>query len=291
MVAKKSVLGRGLGALIDDTRTTTAGGGIYEIEIGNIELNPFQPRSKFDKEALAELASSIKELGIIQAITVKIISNGKYKLISGERRVRASKIAGLKMIPAYIRTADDQALLELSLVENIQREDLDSIEIAISYQRLIDECRLTQENLSNRVGKKRSTITNYLRLLKLPVEIQHGIRNNSISMGHARALINISEIEMQLAMYQDIIDKSLSVRKLEELVRSYMRKKTGIGKNETSSAKLDKNYLRLRDHLSKYFKSEIEFKRTTKGKGKIIIPFSSDDDLERILGIFDKLDS
>lgn len=291
MTAKKSALGRGLESLIQDPDFPQTGGGIYEIDINRIESNPFQPRSKFDKESLTELASSIKELGIIQPVTVRMIADGKYQLISGERRLKASVLAGFNKIAAYVRTADDQAMLELALVENIQREDLDSIEIAISYQRLIEECQITQENLSNRVGKKRSTISNYLRLLKLPAEIQHGIRNKSISMGHARALINVSEQDAQLVMYKSVVNGGLSVRRLEDIVRNYMHKMTDGNVKDKKEIRLDENYLKLKNHISKYFQTEIEFKRTSKGKGKIIIPFSSDDDLERIVGIFDRLDS
>lgn len=292
MVAKKQVLGRGLGALIESSDLSRGGGGAkYEIEIMNIESNPFQPRTKFDEESLKELASSIKELGIIQPVTVRILPSGQYQMISGERRLKASILAGLKKIAAYVRTADDQAMLELALVENIQREDLNSIEVAISYQRLIEECKITQERLSTRVGKKRSTISNYLRLLKLPAEIQIGIKNKSITMGHARTLINITEPDVQLTMYKSIVDGGLSVRRLEEMVRSHMQKKTDTGKKDLIGKKLDENYQKLQNHLRKYFHAEVELKRTSKGKGKIIIPFNSDDDLERIVGAFDKLNS
>jgi len=204
MSAKKKALGRGLGALIEDASSTPEivhSEAVNEIDINKIETNPFQPRSKFDEEALNELAISIKELGIIQPITVRKMENKKFQLITGERRLRASKIAGLETIPAYIRTADDQSMLEMALVENIQREDLDAIEISISYQRLIEECKLTQETLSERVGKKRSTVTNYLRLLKLPAEIQVSIRNNDLSIGHAKTLINIDNKEDQLKVF------------------------------------------------------------------------------------------
>ncbi len=221
-MAKKQALGRGLGALIDDAereRLEQKVAANLEISVDNIELNPFQPRTRFDEQLLEELASSIRKLGIVQPLTVREIDGDRYQLIAGERRLKAARMAGLKTIPAYLRTADDQAMLELALVENIQREDLDAIEIAISYQRLIEECNLTQEKLSERVGKQRSTVTNYLRLLKLPAEIQLGIKNKQLTMGHARTLINIEDPEQQIKVYYRIIDDGLSVRKTEELVR------------------------------------------------------------------------
>ncbi len=221
-MAKKSALGKGLGALIKQSETAipeSQANATDKIDISRIEVNPYQPRTNFDQEALEELAASIKQLGIIQPITVRAIDNGRYQIISGERRYRASIIAGLTEMPAYIRHADDNNMLELALVENIQREDLDAIEVAISYQRLIDECRLTQENVSERVGKKRSTIANYLRLLKLPAEIQLAIRHGQLSMGHARALVNIEQPEYQLQLLQDIIENGLSVRQVEVAAR------------------------------------------------------------------------
>lgn len=289
MAAKKNALGRGLGALIDDSQTPQARTrSVNEIRIDEIEVNPYQPRERFDEEALNELAASIKELGIIQPITVRQLDDNKYQLITGERRLRASKMAGLRKIPAYIRTADDQGMLEMALVENIQREDLDSIEVAISYQRLIEECKLTQEVLSERVGKKRSTVTNYLRLLKLPPEIQLGIRNRDLTMGHARALISVDDQDAQLKIFDQILTKDLSVRKVEELVRNL--NKPRAGKKEVETAKTEE-YQKLEEHLSNYFHSKVEFKRSNKGDGKIIIPFKSDEDLERIIGILDKLNS
>ena len=288
MVAKKNALGRGLGALIDDSTTQQIirTRSINEISLNKIELNPFQPRENFDEEALKELSDSIKELGIIQPITVRKIEGDKYQVISGERRLRASKLAGLSKIPAYIRTADDQGMLEMALVENIQREDLDSIEVAISYQRLIDECNLTQEKMSDRVGKKRSTITNYIRLLKLPPSIQVGIRNKDISMGHARALISIENTALQIKFFEQIVKNDLSVRKVEELVRNIGKPKT-----EKSSTENVKEYKQLEEHLSDFFKSNIKFKRGNKGSGEIVISFKSDEDLERIVGILDKLNT
>jgi ParB family transcriptional regulator, chromosome partitioning protein len=226
MNAKKSGLGRGLGALIDDAiyekrpvEEAVSTNAIAEIEISLIDANPFQPRKEFDEESLKELADSISQLGIIQPITVKQTENGRFQLISGERRFRASKIAGFTKIIAFVRDANDQGLLEMALVENIQREDLNSLEIAVTYQRLMDECSLTQEKLSDRVGKKRTTITNYIRLLKLPAEIQVGVRDNRISMGHARALISLENSDTQLKIYHKIINEGLSVRNTEAQVR------------------------------------------------------------------------
>lgn len=288
MAAKKKALGRGLGALIEDSEKVLENDdSISEINISYIDVNPFQPRTQFDEEALSELSNSIKKLGIIQPITVRKINNKKYQLITGERRLRASKLAGLTQIPAYVRTADDQAMLELALVENIQREDLDAIEVAISYQRLIEECKLTQEVLSDRVGKKRSTITNYLRLLKLPAEIQLGIRSKYVSMGHARALVNIEDAKSQLDIFKKIIEQGLSVRKVEDLVRELSNHN-----NNDKSDKSDSNneeYVQLQKQLSNFFNTQVDFKRNLKGKGKIIIPFKTDEELERIVGIFDKL--
>ena len=294
-MAKKNVLGRGLGALIDGADTyfaKEAGSSINEIEISKIVANPFQPRTKFDEEALNELAASIKEFGIIQPITLRIIDGGQYQIIAGERRFRASKIAGLTTIPAYVRTADDEGMLEMALVENIQREDLDAIEIALSYQRLIEECKLTQENLSDRVGKKRSTVTNYLRLLKLPARLQKGIVEKTISMGHARALVNIKDTEMQLMIYDEIIKNEFSVRRVEEIVRNYNEDNSSFQPVEKEiKQKFPTEYLDLYNHLSKYFQSRIDFRMDQTGKGKITIPFGSTKDLERILGILDKIDA
>ena len=294
-MAKKNALGRGLGALIEEADTSQSERNrsvsvapTYEIEIDLIEENPFQPRQHFDEDALAELSSSIREIGIVQPITVRKLSEDKYQLISGERRLRAAKIAGLTEIPAFVREADDQAMLELALVENIQREDLDAIEVAIGYQRLIDECALTQENLSIRVGKKRSTITNYLRLLKLPAEIQLGIREKKISMGHARALINIDDNEKQLIAYQNTIKSDLSVRGVEELVR---KMNSAPKEKPKGNENLSDEYSQLQKQLTSFFNSKIQLKRNNKGEGSIVIPFGSDEELERIMGIFDKLNT
>lgn len=287
-MAKRNALGRGLGALIDEAgqEHIVTADAVNEIAIDRIEANPFQPRTVFNEESLEELARSIKELGIIQPITVRNIDDHKFQLISGERRLRAAQLAGLTKIPAYIRFADDQGMLEMALVENIQREDLDAIEVAISYQRLIEECKLTQESMSDRVGKKRSTISNYLRLLKLPAEIQLGIRDKQISMGHARALVNIENEKTQLNIYYKIIDEGLSVRKTEDIIRDVNTPKIN-GANE--KVRLPEEYEQLKKHLTDHFNASIDFKRNNKGSGKIVIPFKSDEDLERIMGIIDKM--
>ncbi len=292
-MAKRNALGRGLGALIDGADAVRDfGPSISEIPVENIEANPFQPRTKFDESALKELSVSIKELGIIQPITLRMVAENKYQIIAGERRFRASKIAGLKTIPAYVRLAEDEGMLEMALVENIQREDLDAIEVALSYQRLIEECKLTQETLSDRVGKKRSTISNYLRLLRLPAVIQKGLIDKSISMGHARAIVNIENTEDQLTVYELILAEELSVRKVEELVRNLSKELEKVEQNKgASKEKFPEEYGELKSHLSKFFNTKVDFSLSNKGKGKIVIPFSSAKDLERIMGILDKLKS
>ncbi len=291
-MARKNVLGRGLGALIDEEDKELLIGKISggtEIFIDKIEMNPFQPRSKIDEESLNELASSVKELGIVVPITVREITDDKYQLITGERRLRAAKIAGLKKIPAFVRIANDQNMLEMALVENIQREDLNAIDVAISYQRLTEECNLTQEDLSQRVGKKRATVTNYLRLLKLPPEIQLGLKENKISMGHARALVNIEDTNGQLRLYYKIVDEDLSVRKVEELARRINNLKSKPEEQAGKTYGQPKEYEDLKVHLSEFFRTNIDFKRNNKGAGKIVISFNSDEELERIIAIFDSL--
>ena len=293
-MAKKNVLGRGLSALIDgaDNYNEVVRASVNEVEISKIVANPYQPRTSFDEEALNELAASIKEIGIIQPITLRKIDEDQYQIIAGERRFRASKIAGLTSIPAYIRTANDEAMLEMALVENIQREDLDAIEIALSYQRLIEECKLTQEVLSDRVGKKRSTVTNYLRLLKLPGKIQKGIVEKAIAMGHARALVNIKDSDMQLMIYDETLKNDFSVRRVEEIVRNYNEDNNSFKSEEkVIKEKFPTEYEGLNDHLNKFFHSKVDFRMDQSGKGKIVIPFGSTKDLERILGILDKLDA
>lgn len=294
-MAKRNALGRGLGALIDDADNIinqSPATSIDEIEIKNIEANPWQPRTTFDEEALTDLANSIKEVGIIQPLTLRKISENKYQIIAGERRFRASKIAGLTKVPAFIRDSEDSRMLELALIENIQREDLDAIEVALSYQRLIDECKLTQEELSDRVGKKRSTVSNYLRLLKLPAVIQKAIREHEITMGHARAIITIADPETQTMLYHQIVKYDFSVRKIEEIVRKISSEDEHKEKPVAEkSPNFPGEYEELKKHLSKHFSSNVDFKINNKGKGRIVIPFNSDKDLERIIGILDKLNN
>lgn len=293
---KKTALGRGLGALIEDAGDTNKQnsnlGSVNLIPVDKIKTNPYQPRTVFDDEALAELAVSIKNIGIIQPITVRILPDNSYQLISGERRLRAAKLADLESIPAYVRTADDQAMLEMALVENIQREDLDAIDVALSYQRLVDECSFTQEELSERVGKKRSTVANYIRLLKLPPEIQFGIKNKDISMGHARAIINIDDPETQLMVFNQIIRYDFTVRKVEEIVRELaegIEKEQVVNEIKKKRFKTPEEYINLKAHLTKFFHTDVDFKMNQTGKGKIVIPFNSEEELERIVGIFDDL--
>lgn len=292
-MARKNALGRGLSALIDtdeerDLIHDKLSKGI-EIPIDHISTNPFQPRTKFDDDTLEELAESIKQIGIIQPITIRETHDGNYQLITGERRLRAAKIAGISRIPAYVRGAHDNELLEMALVENIQREDLDAVEIAISFQRLMDECNLTQEDLSQRVGKKRATVSNYIRLLKLPAEIQLGIREKKISMGHARAIVNIEDPREQLDLYNKIVRTDLSVRKVEEIVRKLTKRKEESETSDSQRTSLPHTYEELKNHLSEFFNTSVDFKRNNKGSGKIVIPFVSDDELERIIAIFDSL--
>ncbi len=285
-MVKRNALGRGLGALIDNADKMQQNEGINEIEISEIEVNPFQPRTNFDEEALNELAASIREIGLIQPITLRKISKDKYQIIAGERRYRAAQIAGLETIPAYIRKAKDETMLEMALIENIQREDLDSIEIAMSYQRLMDELDYTQEELSSRVGKKRSTIANYLRLLRLPAVIQKGIIEKQISMGHARAIININDPETQIMIFNQIIKFGFSVRKVEEIVRDFnMQKELDPASNKKQ--KFPKEYQIIKKQLDKIFSSQIDFSMNDKGKGKIVIKFKSERDLERIVKIIE----
>jgi len=293
-MTKKNALGRGLGALIDGVEKEVLEKKVeanMEISVDSIEANPFQPRTSFDEQSLEELAGSIKKLGIVQPLTVRDAGSGRYQLIAGERRLRAARLAGLTHVPAYVRTADDQAMLELALVENIQREDLDAVEVAISFQRLIEECKLTQEQLSDRVGKQRSTISNYLRLLKLPAEIQLGIKNKHLMMGHARTLVNIEDQKQQISVYYKIIDGELSVRQAEELVRQLQTEKIKDPEKVERKKKLNEDFLQLSDHLNKLFSAKVNFRINEKGKGKIVIAFETTEDMERILGVFDRLNS
>ncbi|SMG32492.1 chromosome partitioning protein, ParB family [Marivirga sericea] len=299
-MAKKTrkALGRGLGALLEDSNTDqkssnketrditdiSSGASINEIPLDQIEVNPFQPRTDFDKQALEELADSIKVQGIIQPITVRKLSKDSYQLISGERRTQASKLAGLKSIPAYIRIADDQQMLEMALIENIQRENLNSIEIALSYQRLLTECDLKQEQLGDRVGKNRTTVNNYLRLLKLPPDIQLAIRDKRISMGHARAIINIDDVDKQLDVFNRTLKDDLSVRKVEALVRELTSGESSE-KDKPAKAEMPYEAKQVQSKLSSHFGTKIGMKIDKNNKGEIKIPFLSKDDLNRILDI------
>jgi ParB family chromosome partitioning protein len=286
---KRNALGRGLGALIDDSDVGISLPASNEVAINEIEANPFQPRINFDEEALQELAASIRELGIIQPITLRKLGDNRYQIIAGERRFRAAKIAGLNKIPSFIREAGDETMLEMALVENTQREDLDAIEVALSYQRLIEECKLTQENLSDKVGKKRSTISNYLRLLKLPAVVQKAIREQEITMGHARTLVNIPDPETQIMIYRQVVKYDFSVRKTEEIVRKINA--DGEIVSAKKAIRFPNEYQELKNHLNKYFNTNIGFKINELCKGKIEIPFNDSKELERIIGIFDKLNS
>jgi len=293
-MTKKNALGRGLGALIEGVEKEVLERKVeanMDISVNSIEANPFQPRTTFDEQSLDELATSIKKLGIVQPLTVRDAGDGRYQLIAGERRLRAARLAGLTHVPAYVRTADDQAMLELALVENIQREDLDAVEVAISFQRLIEECKLTQEQLSDRVGKQRSTVSNYLRLLKLPAEIQLGIKNKHLMMGHARTLVNIEDPKQQINVYYKIIDGELSVRQAEELVRHLQTEKIKDPEKVERKKKLNEDFLQLSEHLNKLFLAQVNFRINEKGKGKIVIAFETPEDMERILGVFDRLNS
>ncbi|WP_029034772.1 ParB/RepB/Spo0J family partition protein [Salinimicrobium terrae] len=288
---KKQALGRGLSALLKDPQNDIKSaedknadklvGHIVELELDAIEVNPFQPRTSFNEESLRELASSIRELGVIQPITVRKLDYNKYQLVSGERRFRASKLVGLQTIPAYIRIANDQESLEMALVENIQRQDLDPIEISLSYQRLIDEINLTQEQLSDRIGKNRSTIANYLRLLKLDPIVQTGMRDGFLSMGHGRALINIEDSQTQLEVYEKILANSLSVRETEKLVRDLQEGKPQA-KSTTSSPTVSRDVKKSIKEFSDRLGAKVDVKVSKKGNGKLIIPFTSQEDLSRI---------
>jgi len=300
-MSKKKALGRGLSALLSDsptddkldtditaavpaTGTAAPANGMTEIPIEHIEVNPFQPRTHFDQEALRELAESIKVHGIIQPITVRRLTLNQYQLISGERRFQASKLAGLTSIPAYVRSADDQQMLEMALIENIQRENLNAIEIALSYQRLITECSLKQDELGERVGKNRTTVTNYLRLLKLPPDIQIAVRDNQLSMGQARAIISVENPEQQLYIFKKTLTEDLSVRKVEELVREISSEKTAAKAESSSTPPASREISQLQSKLSSHFGTRVVVKSDGK-RGEIKIPFLSIEDLNRLLDI------
>jgi len=293
---KRSALGRGLSALLENSETdvtsksatqgaSTNGalGGVALLPLDQIEPNPFQPRTEFPKEELQELSDSIKEQGIIQPITVRKMGYDKYQIISGERRFRASKLAGLTSVPAYIRVANDQGMLEMALVENIQRQELNPLDIAISYKRLVDECGLTQEQLSERVGKERSTVTNFMRLLKLPPEVQAALRDNRITMGHARALLGIKDVAEQLMVFKTIIDKELTVREVETIA-GHSKPSTSSSK-KPAGGKLSVDMEHVRDTLSDRFETPVQLSAKPNGSGKITIPFADTQDLNRILDL------
>ncbi len=292
MKTKKSALGRGLSAILESPETDITSkdisgnyvvGAIANISLEKIEANPFQPRDRFEENSLKELAASIDEQGVIQPVTVRKLGFDKYQLISGERRFKAAKIAGLNEIPCYIRVANDQQMLELALIENIHRKDLNAVEIAISYQRLLEECKITQEKLSERIGKDRSTITNYMRLLKLPPEIQIALREEKISMGHARCLINIEEPRVQLAILREIIAKNLSVRETERLAKEQKdppKKPSGSVKRT-----LPEKHASTLNQLSGMLDTKVDIRRNNKGKGSIVITFDSDKEFDRIVSL------
>jgi len=295
---KRNALGRGLSALLNDSETVNhnksnvpstheinSPGSVNEIRLAEIETNPFQPRTDFDEQALAELADSIKLQGLIQPITVRRLTSHTYQLISGERRFRAAKLAGLTQIPAYVRTANDQQMLEMALIENIQRENLNAIEVALSFQRMIEECHLKQEELGDRVSKNRSTVTNYLRLLRLPPSIQASVRDGQLTMGHAKALLTIGDPAKQIFYHQHIINEGLSVRMAEDLVREAL--KAPVQKNKKPSDPVSFQVQKIQDDLASKFSTRVKLKVNSQGKGSIEIPFLSQDDLGRILEIMD----
>ncbi len=292
MTKKKKSLGKGLSALLEDSETDITSkyqkdaertiGSVSEIGMDSIQANPFQPRRAFDEEALEELADSVKEHGVIQPITVRKMGYDQYQIISGERRFRAAEKAGLESIPAYIKVADDQTMLEMALVENLQRENLDAIEVAVSYKRLIEECQETQESVSKKVGKKRATVTNYLRLLKLPEAIQESIRNDSLSMGHARALINVEDDELRLKIHQRILKEGLSVRKTEELIQKLNEEEPQKNARKEKPGLSSKEQKTLRT-LSEKVGDRVDLKKDKSGKGKIVIDYGSEEELDRII--------
>ncbi len=295
MNSKKRALGRGLSAILESPETDITSkdisgeyvaGAIAEISINRIEANPFQPRDSFEEEALRELADSIAEQGIIQPVSVRKLGYDRYQLISGERRLRAAMMAGLERIPAYIRVANDQQMLELALVENIQREDLNPLAIAVSFQRLIEECRLTQEQLSDRVGKSRSNIANYIRLLKLPAEIQIALRDNKISMGHARAMININDPDYQITLLNKILSEGLSVRQVEDLSREMNNKPPE--KYRPLHITAPQSLINLKNTLLQRLSTPVRVKMNNNGRGQIVIEFGNEQELDRIAGLLNK---
>ncbi|MDD4054441.1 MAG: ParB/RepB/Spo0J family partition protein [Bacteroides sp.] len=290
MAKGRNTLGRGLDALLSiDSIQTEGSSSINEIELSKIAINPNQPRREFDEESLNELATSIAEIGIIQPITLRQISDNEYQIIAGERRYRASQKAGLKTVPAYIRTADDENMMEMALIENIQREDLNAVEIALAYQHLIDEYELTQERLSERISKNRATIANYLRLLKLPAPVQMALKKREIDMGHARALLTLKETKLQVKLLKEILKQGHSVRKVEQIVRDLNNKEKQDEKVVSQTKKSKEEFNLLKKHLSDFFDTKVQVSCSNKGKGKISISFTNEEELERIMEIFDSL--
>ncbi|MDD2284370.1 MAG: ParB/RepB/Spo0J family partition protein [Paludibacter sp.] len=290
-MAKTTGLGKGLGALIDtDNFNAVGSSSINDVNLDLIVTNSNQPRTYFDQDAMEELAASIRELGVISPVTLKKNDDGTYLIIAGERRFRASKMVGLKSIPAYIRTAADEQVMEMALIENIQREDLNAIEIALSFYRLMEEYKLTQERLSERVGKKRATIANYLRLLRLPAEIQMGIKDKKIDMGHARAILGLNDPVAQLHLYEMIVKQDYSVRKVEEMVRQFTKTGTFSRQSPVKAKVKLTEYKELKLRLGKLFGAKVQLTSDEKGKGKITISFNDDDDLSRIMELFDNID-
>lgn len=289
MQKNRMALGRGLDSLISmDDIQTSGSSAINEIELSQISPNPDQPRTSFDEESLEELASSIRELGIIQPLTLRKMGSDRYQIISGERRYRAAKIAGLTTVPAYIRTANDSELTEMALIENIQREDLNAVEIALTFKKLIEQYKLTQEQLSSRIGKKRATIANFLRLLRLPAEVQIGLRDRRVDMGHARALLAVDDPKQQLRLYKEILKKGLSVRQVEELAKAYNAQSETEPKTDPSPS-VAKEYELLKKHLSATFRTKVQFTCDKSGKGKIAFPFKNEEELAGLITIFDRI--
>lgn len=286
---KRSALGRGLDALISmDDAPARGSSAISDIELSRISPNPDQPRTLFDEESLAELANSIRELGIIQPLSLRKIGADTYQIIAGERRYRAAKLAGLDRVPAYIRTANDVEITEMALIENIQREDLNPIEISLAFKKLIDQYNLTQERLSERIGRNRATIANFLRLLRLPAEVQLGLRDRRVDMGHARALLTIEQPSMQLRLYNEILKHGLSVRKVEELAKAYRNAAAADAVPPVAAPRTD-DYGILKKHLSTVFDMPVQMSRDKSGKGKITFTFKNDEELERLIARFDSL--
>ena len=292
---KRSALGKGLSALLENAETditskssgTGIVGSISTLSVGSIEANPFNPRTNFEKEALEELSTSIALHGIIQPLTVRKLGRDKYQLISGERRFRAAQLAGLKEVPAYVRIANDQAMLEMALVENIQREDLNPIEVALSYERLIEECDLTQDQLSQKISKSRSSITNHLRLLKLPAPVQAGVKQGQLTMGHARAIVSAGDEETQIALYERVVEENLSVRDIEAIIRG-----EAVAKKEPTpklaKPQISENEYTFKEHLGDQLATKVDIKKSPNGSGKIIVNFSSDVDLNRIMELLNR---